>query len=135
MKLFQKVKEIRSKKGDLHFERFALFETTYASLYLHTIYRADQDPNLHSHPWNFVTVVLRGAYWARGEKDLKLKSPGSWSYMSREGFHKIDEIVDGPVRTLFFAYGKRQPWYYLMDDGSQMSPPDYRERRRPKAKH
>lgn len=114
MKLFQKVKEIRSRKGDLHFERYAIVQTSFFGLYVHTIHKADQDPHLHSHPWNFLTIVLKGAYRAKGEKGISLKKPGVVSWMSRQGFHKIEEIVHGPVKTLFFTFGRRKPWYYLV---------------------
>lgn len=115
MKFFKKVKEIRSKSGELHFERYAIIETAFFGLYIHTIYKADQDLHLHSHPWNFITVVLSGAYVALGTTGLSVKEPGTISIMTRNGFHKIDEIVLGPVKTLFFTWGQHKSWYYLVE--------------------
>lgn len=125
MKLFQKVREIRSRAGVLHFERFAIFETSLLSLYVHRIYQADQDDHLHSHPWNFMTIVLWGVYMALGTAGRSRKGPLSFSSMTRKGFHKIDSILKGPVTTLFLAYGRRKQWYYLVD-GMRVDSDTYR---------
>lgn len=127
MKLFKKVKEIRSREGILHFERFAIIETSLFALYVHTIHRADEDKHPHSHPWNFVTVVLSGAYLACDANGRATpKGPGAFSFMSRHGFHKIGAILSGPVKTLFLAYGKRSPWYYLVG-GDKVESTEYRK--------
>lgn len=127
MKLFKKVKEIRSRSGELHFERFAIIETSFFALYIHTIHKHDEDRHLHSHPWNFLTVVLTGAYLALGQDgSTTVKIPGTFSRMSRHGFHKIGRILDGPVKTLFFAWGKRSPWHYLVN-GEKVESAKYRK--------
>lgn len=126
MKLFQKVKEIRSREGVLHFERYAIIETSLFALYVHTIHKHDEDKHLHSHPWNFMTIVLSGAYLALAKNGFAtIKSPGSFSKMSRHDFHKIGGILNGPVKTLFLAYGKRSPWHYLVD-GEKVESSEYR---------
>lgn len=126
MKFFQKVREIRSKRGILHFQRYAIFETSFLSLYIHRIYRRDEDEHLHSHPWNFITMVLWGAYTALDENmNLTRKGLGSWSWMTRHGYHKIFSIEKSPVTTIFLTYGKKGPWYYLVD-GKPMFHETYR---------
>lgn len=112
MKFLKRVKEIRSRTGELHFERYAIIETVVFGLYIHTIYKADQDLHLHSHPWNFFTIVLKGIYIAMNTNSLSIKGPGALSHMRREDFHKIDQIILGPVKTLFVTWGRRKPWYY-----------------------
>lgn len=126
MKFFQKVKEIRSKAGALHFQRYAIFETSLVSLYIHRIFKADEDRYMHNHPWNFLTMILWGSYVAleSGEQsalslqlngpDVVAKGPGSVSYMDRDHFHRILSIRSGPVTTLFLAFGKKKPWGYLV---------------------
>ena len=32
-------------------------------IYLHHFLRSDHDRALHDHPWNFVSIILRGGYW------------------------------------------------------------------------
>lgn len=129
MRFFQTAMEIRSRTGVLHFRRFAIFETGFLALYVHTIFEGDKDEHLHSHPWNFLTVVLRGAYMARDQTSIQRKGPGSVSWMTRAGFHKIASILDGPVTTLFLTIGRPQVWYYLMD-GVKVDSDTYRANKR-----
>jgi len=126
MKFFQTVMEIRSRAGVLHFRRFAIFQFSWIALYIHTIFQPDRDDHLHSHPWNFFTVVLRGSYMALGRRGREMKEPGSISWMTRAGFHKIEEIIHGPVTTLFLTVGRPQTWYYLVD-GVRIDSDTYRK--------
>lgn len=126
MKFLQKVKEIRSKTGELHFQRYAIIETEWFALYVHRIHKEDQDKHLHSHPWNFLSMVLYGGYHElREDGRYKPKKPGTISWMSRNGFHKIAHIDRGPVTTLFFTFGPHQPWYYLVN-GAEVESVEYR---------
>lgn len=115
MKFFKKVKEIRSKEGELYFERYAIFEIeNVASLYIHRIHKADKDKHLHTHPWNFASVILKGSYAEKTDDGLWTKYPGVFSFAGRHFCHKIEKIIKGPVVSLFFVYGKYKPWYYSM---------------------
>ena len=139
MKLFQWVKEIRSKDGVLHFKRFAIIETSIFAVYIHKIYEADKDPYMHSHPWNFFGIVLKGSYteqyrhvesitidklwdlipWTGAisiYNKTRIKTPFGFGFGSRKYYHKILTINNGPVTTLFFTFGKHTPWYYYIDN-------------------
>lgn len=133
MKLFKKVKEIRSKEGELHFERFAILETNLFSIYIHKINKADEDYHLHSHPWNFKSFIFKGAYIEESltvnykgvtSFEFHTKKPFIFSsmskfndenYFAKKCFHKIKYILNGPVYSLFFAYGKKERWKYFVD--------------------
>ncbi len=114
MKFFQKVKTIQSKSGDVHFERWAIFETSWLSLYIHKIHKEDKDLHLHSHPWNFISIILRGSYLEETPGKLNVKKFLTISKMRKGNFHKIRSIISGPVYSLFLTYGKKEPWYYLV---------------------
>lgn len=115
MEFFKQVKEIRSKSGDLHFRRFAIFEIkNFASLYIHTIYKEDKDGHLHTHPWNFMGVILKGSYEELTDSGPRIKKPGSVSIAGRHFCHKINRIINGPVKSLFFVWGKNKPWFYSL---------------------
>ena len=125
MKFFTKVKEIRSRAGELHFERYAIVELPFFAIYIHKIHKADKDPHLHSHPWNFATVTLKGRYlekylstdlFCEKQEVERLKRPGSFATANRNYFHKIEEILDGPVHTLFVTWGFSKNWHYLVND-------------------
>lgn len=129
MVFFKKVKEIRSKDGVLHFERFAIFEIkNFASLYIHKIHESDKDPYLHTHPWNFISLILKGSYLEEVDttESLILKTPGTISCAGRNFCHKIKEIIKGPVWTLFFVYGKNKLWYYSL---GKITNDEYRKRK------
>lgn len=112
---FKKVKTIKSKDGELFFERWAIFEIyNFCALYLHRIHKADRDNHLHTHPWNFIGLILWGAYLERTDTELRLRSIGSISCAGRHFCHKIDTIVKGPVYSLFFVFGEHKPWYYSL---------------------
>jgi len=125
MKILSKVKEIRSRTGELHFERYAILELSFFSIYIHRIHKSDKDPHLHSHPWNFATLTLKGSYlekyfntdlFCERQESVRVKSPGSFASADRNYFHKIEEILDGPVYTLFVTWGKPENWHYLVNN-------------------
>lgn len=63
--LFRKlflIKEIKSKLGILHFQRWRIVQTPWFSIYIHRIFREDEDQHCHSHPWSFVSFILNGSY-------------------------------------------------------------------------
>ena len=119
MKIFSKVKELRSREGELHFTRFAILESRLFSIYIHRIYHGDKDPYLHTHPWNFFGVVLKGAYWEKywGRKGITSRYKGflSCGRGNREYLHQIS-AVEKPVTTLFITWGRKRPWSFLVDD-------------------
>lgn len=56
------VREISSKTGELHFQRYRILETPWFNVYIHYIAKSDEDKDPHNHPWNFRTYVLSGGY-------------------------------------------------------------------------
>lgn len=99
------------------------------SVRIHHICRADQDRDLHDHPWNARTIVLRGWYLEQLPADAKRGAPGPkaigdwrWS-MRRTGdtgrllhgeFHRIHDISEGGVWTLFITGPKRGTWGFMV---------------------
>lgn len=120
------VKEIRSKTGELHFQRWILFAIPflpYFRVYLHKICKSDEDKHLHTHPWNFHSFILKGGYWQE-YWDHPLDNDTSYALVKRfnlvslnrhEG-HKIT-LTHKPTWTLVFAYGKYSNWGYLTERG------------------
>lgn len=128
------VKEIRSKNGVLHFKRYAILETTYFSVYWHKIYEHDRDVHMHSHPWVFFGIIIKGSYieeyikknsWGSILNPIgislstayRTKRPFGIVFGGRRYFHRIHRIENGPVTSLFFTFGKHQNWYYRTSFG------------------
>jgi hypothetical protein len=129
------------KDGKLYMERFWLFNPYPAdssgkgnwlpSARLHRIVLPDQDRHLHDHPWNARTFILRGWYWEEriGENQVLDPATGghSQSYcriVRPEGtttplcfgeYHRITELSDGGVWTLFITWRYRGTWGFLVD--------------------
>lgn len=110
--LFGPIREIRSSSGELYFRRYRIFECMKFAIYIHRIYRSDQDEHPHSHPWNFVSFILSGGY-NDGKKNYV---EYSFNKVSATDYHKIRIIGNRPVTTLVFC-GPRinEDWGYLVD--------------------
>jgi hypothetical protein len=58
---FKKRKDICRKDGKIYLQRWNLFECNLFSLKIHKILLTDDDC-LHDHPWNFISIILKGGY-------------------------------------------------------------------------
>lgn len=103
------------------------------SIRLHQIMREDDDGALHDHPWNARTFILRGWYHeARREpshKDVLLGDADPRSWIERHclrgagdaarlrfgEYHRITEVSEGGVWTLFVTGRYRGTWGFLVN--------------------
>jgi len=118
-KLFKKlflIKEIKSKLGVLHFRRWRLVSTPIFSVYIHNIYRADEDKYMHDHPWNYWAMILKGGYIEQVKNGFNTKLPGSFGFKKAENCHKIHHIIK-PTTTLFITFRRRRDWGYHTENG------------------
>lgn len=97
---------------------------------LHWIASADRYRDLHDHPWNFVSIVLRGWYYeqvpdfsepvydkAWRVSDSRLRTVGTVGYRSIHDRHTISTVSPGGVWTLFITGRKQQSWGFFTDLG------------------
>ncbi len=122
------VKEIRSRTGKLHFQRWRVLWTPWFSIFVHRILEKDQDKHCHDHPWSFFSLILWGHYFqlrftsADGHsqnQDLQLRrrSLFTWERTPAEGvFHKIYEVPT-PTWSLILAGPSRRVWGYATEEG------------------
>jgi len=119
------VKEIRSKDGELHFRRWALFDNAWFGVYLHHILKADEDKHPHNHPWSFIAIIIAGGYreglitiggWFNKISGKTCENkPCRFLYRNKDYYHKIHKLY-GPTWTLVFRGPKRDNWGYLVLD-------------------
>lgn len=112
-------------EGDLYLDRLSLVRTPWFSIKLHRIYRPDRQRDLHDHPWNFLSLVLRGSY----VEDVPCKNPASpftdsrrvrwWNWKRAEDRHSIREVSRSPVWTLVFCGPKRREWGFWVENGTR----------------
>lgn len=105
------------------------------SIRIHHIMLADIDRDLHDHPWNARTIILRGSYTEErllGHGDPALRglnvpasahiteyidrTPGSTATLRFGEFHRIDSVSRGGVYTLFISGRYRGTWGFLVNN-------------------
>lgn len=133
-KLFFGLRTYPSIKGFLH--RVEILRVGRLSVRLHSIDSADETPFLHSHPYSYLSVVIRGGYTERtvlptGRLVARSWSFGSLIFRGASVYHRIDAVRPG-TKTLFFAWEKssgksrKQEWALRRHPQVQV-PPQYRD--------
>lgn len=130
--MFKLIKEIKSKEGVLHFRRWNILTSKRLnfSLYLHGIYKADEDQHLHNHPWNIATIILWGSYLEDTNTLTTINQTVNrhwlhFGYRSKQQFHKILKLNSKRVFSLAFVFGKRTDWGYNVN-GVEIQNEEYR---------
>lgn len=96
--------------------------------------RPDRDRDLHDHPWNARTIILRGSYTEERllDHDDPLLSglnvpantqateyidrlPGDTAALKHGEYHRIDEVSAGGVFTLFITSRWKGDWGFLVN--------------------
>jgi hypothetical protein len=93
-----------------------------ASVRIHQILRADNDRDLHNHPWDARTIILKGWYdeLREGENGRIVhakRRAGDTAAISAKTFHTITAVAPETVWTMFFMGRKVQPWGYATERG------------------
>lgn len=93
----------------------------YLNVYLHEFNDSDDDRALHNHPWNWVSIILKGYYWEHLENGVFFRLQGSARRGSAGSFHRV-ELVNGPdgprkVWTLFITTKRIQDWGFMCPGG------------------
>jgi hypothetical protein len=100
--------------------RRTLIGTPWFSVKLHNIRMPDASRALHSHPWAWLSFVVRGSYVEErpinlnqmsGEWVTHFVARNRWSLHSlgRNDFHRIHEVAPN-TWTLFFTWGRKTDW-------------------------
>lgn len=100
--------------GQLYMERFYL--SPDKSRRLHHILLSDPGTDLHDHPWDFVSVILTGAYRETTQGgDVDYSAP---SVIARkaEMLHRLT-LLDGPMWTMVTTGPVRRRWGFQTAKG------------------
>lgn len=123
-------KHILGTGGKLYMGRWWVLKRRFnlPSIRLHRIMVADSARDLHSHPFNFRTIILRGWYiqevpgkhWPRqliDTRTMKMRQ-GMTAVCSYGDYHRITQVSKGGCWTLFIAWGgKRDDWGFMTKNG------------------
>jgi len=114
------------------------------SFRIHHIMRPDEDRDLHDHPWNARTIILRGWYteqrpagaeWKKAVLAGMVSNPeqkwvdwvmkdacewikrdqGDTARLNHGEYHRIDQVSPGGVITLFITSKWRGDWGFLVN--------------------
>ena len=90
------------------------------SVRVHHICREDSDRDLHDHPWNARTIILKGWYVeqrdvTRALTGLRNREAGDTATLKFGEFHRICEVSPGGVWTIFITGKYRGTWGFLVD--------------------
>lgn len=112
--IFKKVKEIKSKTGELHFRRWKILYTPWFKINLHGIYKEDEDKHLHNHPFDFFNIVLRGAYIEELRYGkMNFRFPLDCKIVKGGVYHKIQHLINcKAVYTLNIMWNFKDTWGY-----------------------
>jgi len=94
--------------------RWRLVHTPWFGIYLHKWNKPDPRPTLHNHPWNFISLILKGGYVEKhhnGENIIRW-----FNLVRRNKFHTVTKIDPGTV-SLMFVGKTHQDWGYKTENG------------------
>jgi len=122
------IKEIKSKKGVVHFKRWRILTTPWFDVNIHGIYMADKDEHLHSHPWNIWTMVLWGGYNELHQNGISSRTLFNMSYRDTSEYHKIERMISKCFTLDIMSKRKSDgnEWGYLVD-GKHVQHEEYRK--------
>lgn len=105
------------KDDEIYLDRLRLVQTPWFGVYLHHIYKPDEDRAVHDHPWAFGSLVLRGGYREMFINDPHCDMPPeyrkwsrwSWHRMTTRSAHQITSVLPKTV-TLVIVGRKVRDW-------------------------
>lgn len=111
------------KPMENHFVRFRLVQSPWCGLFVHRFDNADVR-TFHDHPWNFISVVLRGGYTEAtpdgnsSRTNYRLLWPGSINRKRATDLHYIASLHRKPTWSLILVGKHHRVWGYTDDDGT-----------------
>lgn len=114
--MFKLIKEIKSKKGELHFKRWSILSSRWFNIYIHFINKQDEDEHMHTHPWNFWSIILKGGYIEYIESGSIRRGFLHTAYRKSYTPHKIGVLLS-PTWSLVITGKGGKSWGYKTENG------------------
>ena len=99
---------------DIYIDRWYVLQTPWFGIMFHRIFRPDNQRDLHDHPWDFLSIILRGTYIEDTIDGPKYRC--MVNYKRAEDRHSIVEVGRRPVWTLVFTGPKRRKWGFWVGE-------------------
>lgn len=127
MKFYKEKRDITRENGELYLQRWYILDTALFGLKLHKIVLSDQEC-VHDHPWDFISIILKGGYiehvetpkelknWCtKIEKTSKIYHPGQILFRKAEHRHKLE--IHQPCWTFVITLKRRRKWGFWTKSG------------------
>ena len=124
---------ISRRPGEPYLTRWRLIHTPWFGILLHKIDGPDPDQDPHDHPWNFISIVLRGGYTEQltaliplsSTKRIRATTFQSWNWLSVHKmplgkYHKIVTLHKKPTWTLILTGPRKREWGFLTQDNGHI---------------
>lgn len=89
--------------------RFTILKIGKLHIRLHKIIDCDKSTLYHTHPFHYISIILKGGYTERyisgNEVKEKSHSFGSIIFRKNSVFHRIETLKSNNTITLFITYG------------------------------
>jgi len=100
---------IDSDENGPYMVRYKVFRCPWFKIFLHHILRSDEDPELHDHPWNFVSLILWSGYIEHLPGDV-VRRVRAWDVIRHRAADAHRLILDRPAWTFVVVTGKKRHW-------------------------
>ena len=100
-----------------YMERRWVFVCPWFSVRMHHILRSDIDRHMHDHPFNYMTIILKGGYWEHTPKGVSWVGKGSVRVRKAEALHRLELPKDETAWTLFFMGPRKRKWGFQTEEG------------------
>lgn len=90
-------------------------DQTKFNIFLHKIMLSDTR-HFHDHPWNYITIILKGGYWENTPTGKFWRGPGSIRFNRAKNLHYLELKNETPCMTLFIRFKARRQWGFIVDN-------------------
>lgn len=93
--------------------RYTILKINKLHVRLHRIISADGTPYLHNHPFNYISIILKGGYTEQLLVNDQVKeihhTKGSFIFRHHQTYHRIKSVDEG-CKTLFITWKTNKKW-------------------------
>lgn len=105
---------ISNGKGETYLRRWNLINTKNFTIKLHHFLLSDEDC-MHDHPWDFVSIILKGYYYETTPTRCKVFKAGSILFRRASHIHRI--LIDKSAWSLVFTFKYKRHWGFHTPTG------------------
>lgn len=87
------------------------------NVYLHEINLSDDARAMHDHPWDNISVILKGSYIEHTPEESYIRNPGDSIHRSAFNIHRLEVAEGAQVISLFITGPVLRDWGFHCPKG------------------